>query len=104
VGGTSAGSPQWAGLIAIAAQMNNGPLGFINPALYRIANGPNYARDFRDITVGNNLNPQPINVDANGNTIIPGLDTSAGWDPVTGLGSPDAALLLPDLVAAVNAK
>ena len=104
VGGTSAGSPQWAGLIAIAAQLNNGPLGFINPALYRIANGPNYARDFRDVTVGNNLNPQPINVDANGNTIIPGLDTSAGWDPVTGLGSPDAALLLPDLVAAVNAK
>lgn len=67
-------------------------------------NGPHDAQDFRDITVGNNLNPQPINVDANGNTIIPGLNTSAGWDPVTRLGSPDAALLLPDLIAAVNAK
>src|SRR2546430_11933691 len=38
VGGTSASAPQWAGLIAIADQMAGRDLGFINPALYAIAN------------------------------------------------------------------
>ena len=40
IGGTSASSPQWAGLIAIADQMAGHNLGFINPALYQIANNP----------------------------------------------------------------
>src|SRR5256885_3044934 len=55
VGGTSAGAPQWAGLIAIADQMAGHNLGFINPALYRIATKPSkYAADFYDVTRGNN--------------------------------------------------
>jgi subtilase family serine protease len=33
VGGTSASAPQWAGLVAIADQLNGGSLGMINPAL-----------------------------------------------------------------------
>ena len=94
-GGTSAGSPQWAGLIAIAAQINGGPVGFINPALYRIGADPaRYALDFHDVTVGNNqVNPA-----------IAGFPARRGWDPVTGWGTPDAAHLLPDLVAAVNGR
>jgi hypothetical protein len=52
--GTSAGSPQWAAIIALADQAAGRPLGFINPALYAIAEGPSYANDFHDITVGNN--------------------------------------------------
>src|SRR5439155_407331 len=49
VGGTSSGSPQWAALIAIADQINDGPLGFINPALYKIGSDPaRYAADFYD--------------------------------------------------------
>jgi subtilase family serine protease len=91
VGGTSSGSPQWAGLIAMADQMKGSDVGFINPALYSIANNPaKYAADFHDVTTGNNqLDPS-----------IPGYSASTGWDAVTGLGSPDAANLLPDLVAA----
>jgi len=89
VGGTSAGAPQWAGLIAIADQMAGHNLGFINPALYRIANNPSkYAADFYDVTRGNN-----------GGGGLPGYDASKGWDAVTGLGTPDAAKLLPDLIA-----
>lgn len=93
VGGTSCGAPQWAGLIAMADQMKGSDVGFINPALYSIANNPaKYAADFHDVTVGNNqLDPS-----------IPGYSASTGWDAVTGLGSPDAAHLLPDLVAATN--
>src|SRR2546427_8764902 len=55
VGGTSSGSPQWAALIAIADQINGGPLGFINPALYKIgSDSARYAADFYDVTTGSN--------------------------------------------------
>jgi len=53
IGGTSASAPQWAGLVAIADQVNGGGLGLINPALYTIgANAARYANDFFDVTVG----------------------------------------------------
>jgi hypothetical protein len=91
VGGTSASAPQWAGLIAIADQLNGGALGLINPALYKIgSDAAKYANDFYDITVGNNQ------VDPT----IPGFPAHTGWDPTTGLGTPNAANLVPDLVAA----
>jgi len=87
VGGTSCSAPQWAGLIAIADQIAGSDLGYINPALYQIANNPTkYAADFFDVTVGNNQT-----------TSIPGYSASTGWDAVTGLGTPNAANLLPDL-------
>ena len=89
VGGTSSSSPQWAGLIAIADQMAGRDLGYINPALYRIANNPaKYAADFYDVTRN-----------CNQTTDIPGWCASKGWDAVTGLGTPNAASLLPDLIA-----
>lgn len=89
VGGTSCGSPQWAGLLALADQMAGRDLGYINPALYQIANNPaQYARDFFDVTLGNNQT-----------STIPGYSASSGWDAVTGLGSPNVANLLPDLIA-----
>jgi subtilase family serine protease len=92
IGGTSLATPQWAGLVAIAAQIKGHGLGPINPALYRLAADPaKYASEFFDITVGDNQ------VDAG----IPGYPATPGWDPATGLGTPNAALLLPDLAAAV---
>jgi subtilase family serine protease len=93
VGGTSASSPQWAGLVAIADQINGGGLGFINPALYKLANNPSaYASNFFDVTTGNNqADPSVL-----------GFPATTGWDPVTGLGTPNAAALLPALVNAVN--
>ena len=93
VGGTSASSPQWAGLVAIADQINGGGLGFINPALYKLANNPAaYASDFFDVTTGTNQ----------ADPSVPGFPATTGWDPVTGLGTPNAAKLLPALVAAAN--
>jgi len=91
IGGTSLSTPQWAGLVAIADQINGGGLGLINPALYKIATDPaKYASDYFDITEGNNQ----------ADPTIPGFFASPGWDPATGLGTPNAANLLPDLVAA----
>src|SRR5213594_2130074 len=54
VGGTSAGSPQWASVVALANQLKGGPVGFINPTLYKIGCSARYGSDFHDITVGNN--------------------------------------------------
>ena len=93
VGGTSAGSPQWAGLVALADVQAGHNLGYINPALYRVFTGPNYHKDFYDPTA--NCNTQVL-------TPIPGWCASPGWDAVTGIGTPDAAKLLPDLIAAVQ--
>lgn len=93
VGGTSLSCPQWAGMVAIAAQINGGGLGLINPALYRISSDPaKYAADFYDVTTGNNTTDPSI----------AGYPATTGWDPVTGLGTPNAAKLLPELVAAVH--
>jgi subtilase family serine protease len=91
VGGTSSGSPQWAGIAALADQMAGRDLGFLNPALYAIADNPaKYATDYYDVTTGNNqLDPS-----------IPGYSASPGWDAVTGLGTPNVANLIPDLIAA----
>jgi subtilase family serine protease len=95
VGGTSASSPQWAGLVAIADQIAGHRLGFINTALYQLAANPAvYASDFFDVTVGNNTF-DPANPPA-------GYPATAGWDPVTGLGTPNAAALLPALAAAAG--
>jgi subtilase family serine protease len=87
-GGTSAAAPFWAGLIALADQEAGHPLGFVNPAIYRIARGPLYPKAFHDITAGNNT------VVLNGVTIT-GYQTGPGWDPVTGWGTPDAQVLIP---------
>jgi subtilase family serine protease len=93
IGGTSLSCPQWAGLVAIADQLNGGGLGLINPALYALgANPTRYANDFFDVTTGNNQT----------DPTIPGYPATIGWDPVTGLGTPNAANLVPDLVAAAH--
>lgn len=88
-GGTSAGSPQWAGLAADADQIAGARLGNINEALYNFSqHQAKYGNTFHDITTGNN------DVEEIGNQ---GYNAGTGWDAVTGLGSPDAAHLLPAL-------
>jgi subtilase family serine protease len=89
-GGTSAGSPQWAGLIALADQLRHGRVGFINPALYTITLSSRvYGALFHDITVGDNT--------YHGDVTVPGFAARAGWDAATGLGSPKANTLVPAL-------
>ena len=77
VGGTSAVAPLWAGLIALLNQQLGRKLGFLNPQLYPLRESV-----FFDITSGTNgaFSAQP------------------GWDPCTGLGSPDGQLLLASLL------
>lgn len=92
-GGTSASTPVWAAIEAIANQIAGHPLGFINPGLYKLGASATYQQDFHDITEGNNNNLQ-----AN----VKGYQAVVGWDPVTGLGTPNAEHLIPDLIAALK--
>jgi hypothetical protein len=83
IAGTSLGAPAWAALIAIANQGRvaeggstlDGPSQTL-PALYTLP-----ASDFHDITSGSNG----------------GFLAGPGYDEVTGLGTPRADLLVPDL-------
>ena len=58
-GGTSATAPLWAGLIALADQYAGRRLGFVNPAIYRIARSAAYHEAFHDVTEGNNTPVSP---------------------------------------------
>lgn len=77
-GGTSCAAPLWAGFTARVNQglaANNKPvLGFANPALYAIGNGPSYAANFFDITSGDNLFYHAAK----------GYDNATGWGSFNG--------------------
>ncbi len=88
LGGTSLAAPTWAGYIALANQQSasagKSSMGFLNPILYQIGVGPQSSTDFHDITSGDN-----------------GLYFAvAGYDLVTGWGSPNGQNLINNLTAA----
>jgi len=72
-GGTSAVAPLWSALIALINQRRGQPVGFLDPVLYTKA-----AHGCRDITSGSNG----------------AYKAGTGWDPCTGLGSPDGETLM----------
>jgi subtilase family serine protease len=94
VGGTSAGSPQWAGIVALANQARatagKGPIGALNPVLYSIYHSSRYSSDFHDITVGND---QLV-----GSSV--GFSATTGYDLASGLGTPIVNQLVTDLTSA----
>ena len=93
--GTSAATPLWAGVIALADQEAGQHLGFVNPVIYAIARGPAYHRAFHDVTTGDNSVLWPTGV-------FTGYTAGPGWDPVTGWGSPNAQCLVPLLAHAAR--
>ncbi len=87
VGGTSLSAPSWAGLFALANQgraaAGEATLGSAaDPTATQEAVYSLPASDYNSVTSGSN-----------------GYSASAGYNLVTGLGSPQANLLIPDLVA-----
>jgi len=100
VGGTSVGSPAFAGVVALLNQflVSRGTLaqpglGNINPTLYRLAQSTKDV--FHDITTGDNKLPcvqgSPNCVDG-----LVGYSAGPGYDLVTGLGSADAFKLVTE--------
>ena len=80
-GGTSQAAPTWAAVLTLInekrSEAGKNPVGFVNPVLYA------HPEVFHDITKGNN---------AGCNTA--GFAAVEGWDPITGLGTPDFPKLL----------
>ena len=90
VGGTSASSPSFAGLMALVVQKTGFRQGNANTIFYPMANaqyGSSGTAVFRDITSGSNLVPNFPS-----GTI--GYNTTTAYDRVTGLGSVDAAAMV----------
>ena len=79
VAGTSASSPVVAGVFArlngLRLAKGKSPMGFLNPFIYRNPSG------FQDVSLGTNDEGRAANH---------GFDAVAGWDPATGLGTPDS--------------
>jgi subtilase family serine protease len=90
VGGTSAAAPQWAALVAIANSMRvaqrKAHLTSTNGALYSVAKS-NLAMNFHSVTAGTNGSCGQL------------CDAFVGYDYVTGLGTPQAAVLIQAFVA-----
>jgi pseudomonalisin len=85
VGGTSAASPSFAGIMALVVQSESARLGNPNAIFYSLAGQQRSggAAVFHDVTSGNNSVP--------GQT---GFNAGVGYDQTTGLGSVDGSLLI----------
>ncbi|UKZ74649.1 hypothetical protein TrVFT333_002319 [Trichoderma virens FT-333] len=92
IGGTSLSTPVWGSLLTLINEKRiaagKSTLGFVNPALYQ------HPEAFNDVTEGNNNGCSSPD-----QTTLWGFPAAAGWDPVTGLGSPNFAALESVLVA-----
>jgi hypothetical protein len=95
--GTSEAAPLFAGVLALAAQLNRGPVGPVNQALYNVL-GPRGAQaGIADVVSGNDNY-------VNGSTEIPGFTAAKGFDVATGWGTMDASRFVPALVGAVRSQ
>nr|BAK03025.1 predicted protein [Hordeum vulgare subsp. vulgare] len=97
VDGTSASAPIFAGIVSLLndVRMKNGkgPLGFLNPLLYKIAQ--NTPQAFYDVTVGYNR--------CGAYDWIPtccefGYHAGVGWDAIGGLGTPNFEILAKEVL------
>jgi len=102
IGGTSAASPQLAGIVALANQVRqqNGkqPIGYLEPVLYQLP-----ASAFNDtvpLTFGTGAGVTALDSNEQYGTGIPGMTTTSGWDLTTGFGSPNVPLFVAGLAAA----
>lgn len=108
VGGTSAATPVFAGVVAILNQylvaqkiQPQAGLGNLNPMLYYLAQ--NDSSVFHDITVGNNEVPcRPGSSQDCGSSGSYGYSAGPGYDLVTGWGSVDAEALIGSWANAVT--
>jgi subtilase family serine protease len=91
--GTSAASPMFSGIVAIADQYAGRDLGQINGDLYTLANSSSSANAIFDVVDGDNIQA---------GTGIPGYSAGTGWDAVTGLGTPNGLAFVKGLVGAAN--
>jgi len=93
VGGTSEATPEFAGIVAMAAQLAHRRLGTLGDSLYEL--GGSWG-GIVDITKGNNSFGPFTNSDGNTYTVV-GYNAMHGYDLASGLGTIDAARFVPAL-------
>src|SRR5262249_37586398 len=94
-----AATPEFAGIVAMAEQVNGGSLGTINNALYKIP----YGGGLVDVTIGNNDIGPFTNTD--GNTYhLPRFHARPGYHKAPGLGTVDAARFVPALANGAGSR
>jgi subtilase family serine protease len=95
--GTSEATPLFAGVVALAAQLAGHPLGLINPRLYALA-ARGAGSGIVDVTAGNNT----VSFRQGGVLhTVQGYQAGPGYDLASGLGTVNAALLVPRLAGVV---
>jgi len=95
--GTSEAGPLFAGIVALADQVAGHSLGLINPALYFLS--AVHAPGLVDVTQGNNT----VSFTQNGKSYtVPGFSARPGYDLVSGVGTVNAALFVPELARAAG--
>jgi len=105
VGGTSEASPLFSGIVALADQVAGHSLGYLNPALYSLAQskGPN---GIVPISTGSNTFTYCISADLEANdscpstsdlVTVPGFSANGSYNDATGWGTVDAAKFVPAL-------
>jgi subtilase family serine protease len=95
--GTSEATPLFAGILALAAQLNHGSVGPIGKLLYGEL-GPRGTRaGIADVVAGDNSF-------SSGGTTVAGFTAGPGFDVASGWGTIDAAKFVPALVAAARAQ
>jgi subtilase family serine protease len=102
IGGTSAGAPTFAGIVALINQAtSSNRLGNVNPMLYSLFANNSVSHAFHDIASGTNKVPCTAGTKncPSGTTSI-GFSAGTGYDQVTGLGSLDVAKLTAAWLAA----
>ncbi len=105
VGGTSEASPLFSGIVALADQVAGHSLGYINPALYAMAQSG--ARDgIVPISQGSNTYTFCLAADIESNSscasssdlvTVPGFTANGSYNDATGWGTVDAASFVPAL-------
>lgn len=96
--GTSESAPLFAAVVALADQEAGHSLGLVDPAIYAMAQAG--APGIVDVTRGDNT----VSFSVRGKTeTVQGYSAGPGYDLVTGLGTLDAALFVPELVHEVAA-
>ncbi len=94
VGGTSAATPLFAGIVAIADQKAGHDLGLLNPTLYALA--AHHAAGIRDVTHGDNT----VRFAQGGREVtVQGWAARPGYDLASGLGTVDGTDLVAELAA-----
>jgi subtilase family serine protease len=90
--GTSESTPMFAGIVALAAQVAGHPIGLIDPALYKLA--AQHAPGIVPVTSGNNT----VTFHQSGRTYtVRGFTARPAYNMATGLGTINAAYLVPEL-------